>query len=63
MTMQRRHFELIAEGLKSAADDRPWHGWSWDQHKMTCENVATSLASSNPLFNRDRFLRACGCGD
>ncbi len=55
MTMQRRHFELIAEAIQELGDVaiRPF----------MARHFASKLAATNPNFNRARFLRACGVGD
>lgn len=59
MTMQRRHFELIAETLASC-DVRYASYALWES---LCNDFATRLASTNLNFNRARFLRACGVED
>lgn len=55
MTLQRRHFKLIAETI---AD----FGYPADQRRLAA-HFANKLAATNPLFNRARFLRACGVED
>lgn len=62
MTMQRRHFELIAESLRSAKPmphdtDQSARLSQW---VSTCNRFARDLNATNPQFNRERFLRACG---
>lgn len=58
MTMQRRHFELIAETIAELADgNHPLHG---QDIRMIALRFANKLRATNPNFNRDRFLRACG---
>ena len=55
MTMQRRHFELIASTIKGASTVPA-------EHRATmAEEFADALARTNSNFDRDRFLRACGC--
>jgi len=57
--MQRRHFELIAETLKGLSLN--WGGHLNDaSHARVVEDFADKLASTNPNFDRARFLRACG---
>lgn len=65
MTMQRRHFELIAEAMKRSkpprlgmiADEQHIARAQWE----TCvSELATQCKLANSNFNRDRFLRACG---
>ena len=66
--MQRRHFEAIAEALKTsrrvAMLKDQFVGISDQPHtvgvEMTIDNVADTFANANPNFKRDVFLRACG---
>lgn len=64
MTMQRRHFEMIAGSLRasisrfSANPNGPWT--VGEEGRRICEDLADALAGTNPDFNRSRFLRACG---
>jgi hypothetical protein len=53
--MTRKDFELIAAALKEAAD-----GISQQAHKYLTERLADALATTNPNFKRERFLRASG---
>ena len=49
--MTRRDFELIAATIAAmAAFDR----------QFCARAFANALAGTNPQFDRDRFLRACG---
>lgn len=68
MTMQRRHFELIAETLAEVKP--PFLGQTCDEQRAaniqwerTIGNFANVLCGTNPNFNRARFLRACGVED
>lgn len=58
--MTKRDFELIADVLArtkpASYEDDEAHG----QWEKTVENFAHRLASTNPNFNRARFLRAAG---
>lgn len=47
--LQHRHFATIAAILKDMATDQ-----------ATCFDWADRLRYTNPKFDRDRFLRACG---
>jgi hypothetical protein len=49
--MTRRHFQLIADALRESA--APEH---------VARAMADALATTNPRFNRERFLAACGVG-
>jgi hypothetical protein len=59
LSMQRRHFQMIAETLKSLTRGRP-DDWSKNGWRETCLTFASRLASTNPGFDRARFLAACG---
>lgn len=58
--MTRKDFQLIADVLK------PWitRDGTPDVEDALCASIARDfsdkLASTNPNFNRARFLRACG---
>lgn len=61
MTMQRRHFELIAETIASVDDSERYADSVHPEAKRTFAYAfANKLRATNPNFNRDRFLRACG---
>jgi hypothetical protein len=65
--MQRRHFEVIANALNksisrfSNSPSGPWY--MKEEGRAICEDTADALASTNPNFNRSRFLAACGVED
>jgi len=67
MTMQRRHFEVIAEALRASISrfsNSPTGPWTMrEEGRRICEDMADALAGTNPNFNRARFLRACGVED
>lgn len=53
--MTRKDFVLIAEAIKEiTATDYP------QDRKDKAELFARVLATTNPLFDRDRFITACG---
>lgn len=61
--MTRKDFELIAAALKASKiapelTDAPLTAHL--QFVFTCRTVATELATTNPRFDRERFLNACG---
>lgn len=62
MTMIKGHFEMIASTLKERrrvnVDTNNTKGLL--QVEGLAFDFARKLASTNPTFNRDRFLRACG---
>lgn len=58
ISFQRRHFELIADLIRSAPlydIDR--------QRKPLARHFAHALAATNPTFDQERFLTACGVED
>lgn len=62
MTMQRRHYELIAEAIHACIDGREFTGpqLSLQQQGEVALIFARRLRSTNPNFNKARFLKACG---
>ncbi len=63
MTMQRRHFELIAEALRDSKPEPHWDANKQAQWEVTINRFLAKLRSTNPNFNEARFLRACGVAD
>lgn len=55
MCMQRRHFQLVAKIIK-AGNNYPTE----EIRRLVALDFASSFAASNPEFNRDKFLTACG---
>lgn len=58
MTMQRRHFELIASVIHSMTGE-DFEGL----RPVIARRFANELATTNPQFQRDKFLKACGVSD
>jgi hypothetical protein len=56
--MQHRHFSLIAAALR---DSKPTGqiGLEMIQWQFTVHNFVVICRSSNPRFDRERFLAAC----
>ena len=52
--MTRKDYILIAEVIATS-----WHG-SAELKSEIANNMADALAGTNPLFNRAKFLDACG---
>jgi hypothetical protein len=52
--MTRKHFELIARVLDAAMYLGP------DDHKQLAHEFAVELADTNSMFDRERFIKACG---
>ncbi len=56
ISLQRRHFELMAEVLRFA--DRSEDGATYNVERLH-QDFADTLAGTNGQFDRDCFLRAC----
>lgn len=56
ITMQRRHFQLIAETMASV---RPTVSPALDQWNVVVDALAARFSATNQGFNRDRFTAAC----
>lgn len=62
--MTRQHFTAIAETFartkpsENHANIPLIRQWEYDVRQM-----AVTLSSFNPRFDRDKFLAACGCED
>jgi len=54
--MTRKDYRLIAEILKDSLDNIV----DDMAHEALSDVFAEELASTNPRFNREKFLRACG---
>ena len=59
LSMQRRHFQMIAAILKAEMDLESTDDGMRSLAHLTRE-FASRLASTNPGFDRARFLAACG---
>ena len=60
LSMQRRHFQMIASVMLTCKPCRTEHEEAIRQWGETCKQMSDSLASTNPGFDRARFLAACG---
>jgi hypothetical protein len=52
--LNRRHFEIVAASVRNT--DMPA-----DVRERVASQLASELSSTNPRFDRQRFIRACGC--
>lgn len=52
VTMERRHFEFIAETIRTIEDD--------EIRRHVARRFCAKLASTNANFDRERFMIACG---
>ncbi len=53
--MTKKHYIVVAKLLKAISGLV-----SASEHQRVCEEFATELGKFNPLFDRERFLLACG---
>lgn len=66
MSMTRKHFKLIAEALKDSEPSPSFFesGAIFDEAKAqwirSCKSVASVLGQTNPSYDKNRFLDACG---
>jgi hypothetical protein len=62
--MTKKDFELIARTIRArregANGDDPWMAGFRAAHTALARDFADALAASNPRFDRESFLRACG---
>lgn len=57
--MTRKDYELIARAIAGSAMSIPTDA-QIVQRRFTATMVADALASDNPRFDREKFLKACG---
>lgn len=60
MSMTRKDFVSIAAALKKTQPRAHDPNAAHVQHRIDCREVAGVLAGTNPRFDLDRFLAACG---
>lgn len=61
--MTKKDYELIAKavyGSRMQSDKLEWQDRFNEQHQMTARWLANVLGTTNPRFDRDRFMAACG---
>ena len=63
--MTRKDYILIAAALKLGLPPQQMENQfalsqQYMQNLICCRNIADALASDNPRFDRERFLKACG---
>lgn len=59
--MTRKDYELIAGAIEGALHN--WEGYTPEASEALqglARSLSVKLADTNPLFNRDKFLKACG---
>lgn len=64
--MQKRHFELIAASIsrsrmaKGLIGNAKQRQAAQDGIRLVAIDLAASFAAANPLFDKARFMKACG---
>lgn len=58
--MTRKDFELIAEAMRWSLTHGTGQQHAVEQHRLAVQNLANSLRSTNPRFDVQRFVAACG---
>lgn len=57
--MTKRDFQLIADAIAEAKRQCSNHGSEQGALNVAAHCLATSLATTNPRFDRARFINAC----
>lgn len=66
MTLTRKHFQSLAAALRSTKPTIEQCGYSealalaTEHWAHTCRAIANVCATTNPQFDRAKFLAACG---
>jgi len=55
--MTKKDYILLAEALRSSA---PASKKNYSQWVAAVQSITRALATDNPRFNADKFIRACG---
>jgi hypothetical protein len=59
--MTRKDFELIAEAIREMEDAYTGDDWTINGARSPfASKLADKLETTNPRFNRELFLKACG---
>lgn len=58
--MTKKDFELIAATIKDGIGINRANSAALATQQRIAERFATELAATNPRFDRERFLKACG---
>lgn len=61
--MTRKDYELIAKAIYGSliqSKSLDWQDLYAEQHRITARHIANALERTNPRFDRERFLTACG---
>jgi len=60
LTMTRKHFQAIADTISRHCCDA---NVTPEEQRRLAESFSDLCASTNPRFNRSRFIEACGVSD
>lgn len=63
VSLEHRHFAFIAAVLKDSKPEAHWDANKRAQWQVTVHRFIARCKSTNPKFNADRFLAACGFDD
>lgn len=64
--MIKKNYILIADAIKEVyeyqkdSDGKGSKALKQGAIRMVCYNLADSMIADNPLFNREKFYKACG---
>lgn len=57
--MTRKDFELIAEAISNVHQDNETEGTPFVRFTFVVDALASALASTNPRFDKHKFIAAC----
>ena len=63
MSLSRKHFEAIADGIKDLVSSRKELDYSDEPFINLIDDMCYMCRQDNPNFNRDKFIEACGFPD
>jgi len=61
--MSKKDYELIAKAIYGSliqSGSLEWQERFTEQHRITARHIANALERTNPRYDRERFLTACG---
>lgn len=61
--MSRKDYEILAKAIYGSliqSGSLDWQDRFIEQHKVTARHVAIALERTNPRFDREKFMKACG---
>ena len=63
MSLSRKHFEAIADGIKDLVSSRKELDYSDEPFINLIDDMCYMCRKDNPNFDRDKFIEACGFPD